>query len=130
MLDKKSIIEAKDNRTGVLAVPMWGGEVILKSPSLKDSDHLSSLLRKAFDVKGDKLIPIKGEEAEKAYRKYRLYAVGFSLADEKGERLFSDQEIETTLAKKSPESIAFIFENLEEAFKKKILTEKGNSDSD
>lgn len=129
MLDKKAILDASDCGLCTLEVPMWNGSVNLKRPSLKDSDYLSTLLRKAFDVKDEKLVPIKGEDAEKAYRKYRLYAVGVSLADDKGERLLNDEEIETILAKKSPESIQFIFENLEGAFKKKTLTTSEGSAS-
>lgn len=130
MLGKQAIFEVRDYRAGVLHVPMWDGEVNLRSPSLKDLDYLGALLRKAFHVKGDKFVPIQTEEGKAAYQKYRLYTVGVSLCDENGERLFTDAEIETILPEKSTEAIAFIFDNLEEAFKKKPLTQSANSASD
>ncbi len=60
-------------------------------------------------------------EAEKAFSEYRLKSVGFSLCDEKGNRLFSDEEIDTILSKKSPESIDRIFVELGGAIEKKDL---------
>lgn len=126
MLDKNSIKSIVDYKEGELHVPMWGGSVRLRSPNLKETDYLAKLLRKSFDSDGTKVIPIKGEESEESYRKYKLFAVGFSLCDDNGERLFSDDEIESILGKKSPESIHYIFEKINEVLEKKSSQKSEN----
>lgn len=124
MLDKKSIIEANDIGTGVISVPEWGGDVYVKSPSIRERDILGGYVRKfletEIDKKGEpKQKMIQTEEAEKAFNDFRLHKVGFSLCDDKGERIFNDEEIETVLAKKSPASIDRVFGEIEKALEKK-----------
>lgn len=132
MLNKQLIIDANDIGTGKISVPEWGGEVYVKSPSIRERDILGTYTRKYLEVMTDKkgepvldenqnpkLKFIKSEEAEKAFSDFRLYKVGFSLCDEKGVRLFSDEEIETILSKKSPESIDRVFGEIEKALQKK-----------
>lgn len=126
MLDKNSIASIPDYKEAELHVPMWKGSVKLRSPNLKETDYLAKLLRKSFDSDGTKVIPIKGEESEEAYRKYKLFAVGFSLCDDNGNRLFSDEEIETILGAKSPEAINFIFEKINEVLEKKSSQKSEN----
>lgn len=130
MLDKNAIASLKDHEVGEVKVPMWGGSVKLRSHNLKESDFLAGLLRKSFSTDGDKVTAIKSEESEEAYRKYRLFSVGFSICDDKEERLFTDEEIETILGKKSPESINYLFERLGEVVGKKHLPKKESSDLD
>ncbi len=132
MLSKQAIIDAADIGTGKINVPEWGGEVYVKSPSIRERDILGTYTRKYLEVvtnkKGEpeldekgnqKLRLIQSEEAEKAFSDFRLYKVGFSLCNEKGERLFGDDEIETILAKKSPASIDRVFGEIEKALEKK-----------
>lgn len=132
MLDKKAIIEANDIGMGKINVPEWGGDVYVKSPSIRERDILGGYSRKYLEIekdkKGDpvldenknpKLKFVGGEEAEKAFQDYRLFRVGFSLCDENGKRLFSDDEIETILGKKSPEAIDRIHSEIEKALEKK-----------
>lgn len=126
MLDKNSIQSAVDYKEGELHVPMWNGNVKLRSPNLKETDYLAKLLRKSFNTDGEKVIPVKGEESEEAYRKYKLFTVGFCLCNENGERLFSDDEIENILGRKSPESIHYIFEKINDVLEKKSSQKSEN----
>ncbi|WP_442765102.1 hypothetical protein [Sulfurospirillum cavolei] len=132
MLDRQSIIDAADISTGKINVPEWGGEVYVKSPSIRERDILGGYTRKYLEVvkdkKGEPVLDesgntkvkfIQSEEAEKAFSAFRLYKVGFSLCDENGKRLFGDEEIETVLAQKSPESIDRLFGEIEKALEKK-----------
>jgi len=132
MLNKEEIIKANDIGMGKISVPEWGGEVYVKAPSIKDRDTLGNYSRKYLEVEKDKkgepildenknpkLKFIGGEEAEKAFQDYRLYRVGFAICDENGKRLFSDEEIETILGKKSPEAIDRIHSEIEKALEKK-----------
>ena len=132
MLTRQSIIEANDIGTGKISVPEWGGDVYVKSPSIRERDILGAYSRKYLEVvtdkkgepvldenKNPKLRFIQSEEAEKAFSDFRLYKVGFSLCDENGARLFSDEDIETILAKKSPASIDRVFGEIEKALEKK-----------
>ena len=124
MLDKKAIIEANDIGTGKISVPEWGGDVCVKSISIRERDMLGSFARKFLETDIDKKGKLeqkmlRTEEAEKAFNDFRLYKVGFSLCDDKGERIFNDEEIETILCKKSPESIDRVFNEIEKALEKK-----------
>lgn len=117
-LDKNAIIEATDLKKTTISVPEWGGDVNVKRPSVRERDILGTFTRKFLEVKINKKTSesktemVKGEEAEKAFADFRLYTVGFALCDEKMNRLFSDDEIETLLGKKSPEVIDRIFNDL------------------
>ncbi|MFY9141564.1 hypothetical protein [Sulfuricurvum sp.] len=122
-LNKDAIINASDIKMATINVPEWGGEVSVKRPSIRERDALGVYSRKFLKVKpakeGEELKTemIKGEEAEKAFADFRLHTVGFALCDEKGNRLFNDDEIETALGKKSPDIIDRIFNELGNVFK-------------
>ncbi|MHB8100368.1 MAG: hypothetical protein ACYDD5_12360, partial [Sulfuricurvum sp.] len=120
-IDKNTIIEASDIQTGTISIPEWGGDCFVKKPSIKERDILGTHTRIFMEVKTDgkgkqKNEFVKGEESEKAFAAFRLKTVGFALCDEKGNRLFNDDEIDTLLGKKSPEVIDRIFNDLGNAF--------------
>lgn len=124
MLDKKAIIEANDIGTGKISVPEWGGDVYVKALSIRERDILGGFARKFLDTEIDKKGKLdqkmlRTEEAEKAFNDFRIHKVGFSLCDDKGERIFTNDEIETILGKKSPESIDRVFNEIEKALEKK-----------
>lgn len=140
-LNKDAILSVKDNTTGTVNVPEWGGEVCVKKPSIRERDALAVFFRAFAKVekvkvkKGDEeveenqFIPIGTEESEAAYAKYRLYSVGFALCDENGNRLFSDAEIENVLGTKSPEAIDRIFNELGNVLNLSGSKNTENSDS-
>lgn len=120
-IDKNAIINAGDIKTGTISIPEWGGECFVKRPSIKERDILGAYTRVFMETKFDedgkqKNEFVKGEESEKAFSSFRLKTIGFALCDEKGIRLFNDDEIDTLLGKKSPEVIDRIFNDLGNAF--------------
>lgn len=139
-LDKNAISEANDNPVSTISVPEWGGDVYVKRQSIRERDALGVYFRGFAKVekvkvkKGKeeieeiKIIPHGTEESEEAYSKYRLYTVGYALCDEKGERLFSDTEIESVLGKKSPEAIHRIFNELGNALNQEGSASQEGSD--
>lgn len=123
-LGRDAIMGAQDIPVRTIDVPEWGGSVNVKRASIRERDVLGGYSRKFLEVKAGKTPnqPLKteminGEEAEKAFADFRLFTVGFSICDEKGIRLFNDDEIESILGKKSPEAIDRIFNELGNVFK-------------
>lgn len=123
-IDKEAIANAKDIPTSTINVPEWGGTVCVRRQNIRERDFLIPISDGFMNIEPPKkegqspIIKMKdGEESEKAYAKYRLYTVGFSLCDENGDRLFSDEEIDSILSKKSPVVIERIYRELGNAFK-------------
>lgn len=122
-LDRNAIMGAADIPVRVIAVPEWNGEVYVKRQSIRERDALIPMSRGFMDIEppkkeGDKpkITMKKGADAEESYAKYRLFTVGFALCDEKGNRLFNEDEIESALGAKSTEAIERIFNELGNAF--------------
>lgn len=121
-LDKNAIVEASDIQVSTISIPEWGGDCFVKKTSIAERDILGAYTRTFLEVKPSKkgeevkTEMKKGEEAEKAFASFRLKTIGFALCDEKGVRLFNDDEIDTLLGKKSPEVIDRIFNDLGNAF--------------
>lgn len=90
-LSKAKILAAKDVKTEQVPVPEWGGEVYIKT--------LSGTERDAFEdaYSSDKM------------KNFRVRFLVLTLCDEKGERLFSDSEVDE-LGKKSASVISKLFE--------------------
>jgi len=123
-IDKEAIIGAKDIPISTIEVPEWGGTVCVRRQNIRERDFLIPISDGFMSIEPPKkegqppIIKMKeGEESEKAYAKHRLYSVGFALCDENGERLFSDEEIESVLGKKSSVVIDRIHRELGNAFK-------------
>lgn len=127
-LSKEAIIGANDIPTKLISVPEWGGEVYVKRQSIRERDALIPISDGFMSVEAPtkqgekpKITMKKGEEAEKAYAKYRLFSVGYALCDEHGNRLFSDEEIESVLGKKSIASIERVYVELGKFFNEESL---------
>lgn len=91
MLSKSAILSAEDRQIKTVHVPEWGGEVGLRVISGAERALFESL----FEAKNDEL--------------FKVRFVACSLCDEKGARLFSNDEVEV-LAEKSSKAIARLFE--------------------
>lgn len=90
-LSKSKILAAKDVKTKSIDVPEWGGEVLIKT--------LSGLERDAFE----------DAYAKEDTKNFRARFLAMAICDEKGERLFTDDEF-SELGKKSAEVIHRLFE--------------------
>lgn len=91
-LSKKAILAAKDTKLkGPVAVPEWGGEVYLRTISGSERDQFEDAY---------------SEQKMKAFRARFLV---LTLADDAGERLFQDDEVEV-LGKKSSVVINRLFD--------------------
>lgn len=91
-LSKKAILAAKDTKLkGPVAVPEWGGDVYLRTISGSERDQFEDAY---------------SEQKMKAFRARFLV---LTLADDSGERLFGDDEIES-LGKKSSVVINRLFD--------------------
>lgn len=109
-LNKAKILAADDNKLDKVNVPEWGGEVFLKVLSGTDRD--------AF------------EEAysEQKMKNFRSRFLVLTLCDEKGERLFTEAEVEE-LGKKSAVVLARLFDKAWSlnAFRNEDVEELGNA---
>lgn len=91
MLSKSDILSAEDRAIKVVDVPEWNGQVGIRV--LSGSER--ALFESMFESKSDDL--------------FKVRFVACSLCDEKGDRLFSNDEVEV-LAEKSSKAIARLFE--------------------
>lgn len=90
-LNKAKILAAEDVKLDKVAVPEWGGDVYIKT--------LSGTERDAFE----------DAYSQDKMRQFRVRFLVLTLCDEKGERLFTDKEVDE-LGKKSALVIAKLFE--------------------
>lgn len=90
-LDRKSILAADDVRKEKVSVPEWGGDVYLRVLSGTDRDRFEE------------------SYADQKMKAFRLRFLLLALCDEKGERLFADDEADV-LGRKSSVVINRLFE--------------------
>lgn len=90
-LNKAKILAAEDVKLDKVAVPEWGGDVYIKT--------LSGTERDAFE----------DAYSQDKMRQFRVRFLVLTLCDEKGERLFTDKEVDE-LGRKSALVIAKLFE--------------------
>ena len=90
-LDRKSILAADDVRKEKVAVPEWGGDVYLRVLSGTDRDRFEE------------------SYADQKMKAFRIRFLLMALCDERGERLFADDEGDI-LGKKSSVVINRLFE--------------------
>jgi len=90
-LDRKSILAADDVRKEKIAVPEWGGDVFLSVLTGTDRDRFEE------------------SYSEQKMKAFRIRFLLLALCDEKGNRLFDDDESEI-LGKKSSVVINRLFE--------------------
>lgn len=80
LLTKEQILQSNTVTTEKVAVPEWGGEIILKSLSANDQDVIDSLL-------------LKGKAEGGTYDGYRAVVLSRAIVDEQGKRLFTPEEV-------------------------------------
>lgn len=108
-LSKAAILGVTDFKIEKVAVPEWGGDVYMRT--------ITGLERDLFE----------DSYSEKKMRAFRVRFLVLTLCDEKGERLFSDEEIDV-LGKKSSAVINRLFEKAWElnAFTNNAVETLGN----
>jgi hypothetical protein len=134
MLNRDSIIGAKDFGVEKFSVPEWGGEVCLKKWS---ADERNTYTKKSIEMDEE-----GGHVNWDTIFDNQIVAVALSLCDESGARLFSDSEEDLKLlASKNGEVLQRLFEKVllmnglaekstEEAAKNSGSTPKSDSISD
>lgn len=112
-LSKAKILAANDNKLDKTNVPEWGGEVYLKVLSGTDRD--------AFEE----------GYSEQKMKNFRSRFLVLTLCDEKGERLFTEAEVDE-LGKKSAVVLARLFDKAWalNAFRNEDVEELGNDSTD
>lgn len=100
-LSKEQILAADDSKKELVQVPEWGGEVWVKCMSGSDRDTWE------FSIFAER------QKAEKEGRSFsipnfRARLVAATLCNEKGERLFSNEEI-VVLGNKSSAALESVF---------------------
>jgi hypothetical protein len=83
LLSRKEILEAVDRVTEEVEVPEWGGHVIVTSLNGKERD--------AFEAS---VLIQKGKDTRVNMKNARAKLVSMATVDEKGERIFSQADIE------------------------------------
>ena len=112
-LNKAKILAANDNKLDTTNVPEWGGEVYLKVLSGTDRD--------AFEE----------GYSEQKMKNFRSRFLVLTLCDEKGERLFTEAEVDD-LGKKSAVVLARLFDKAWalNAFRNEDVEALGNDSTD
>ena len=98
ILTKEQIVAVNDITTETVSVPEWGGYVLVKVMSGTERDAFESSI---FEQ--------KGKDIQRNLGNLRAKLVSKCLVDEKGNRLFSDKEIEI-IGKKSAKVLDRIYE--------------------
>ncbi len=98
MLDKQAILSAADLKTEKVEVPEWGGAVTVSQITAADRDRFEASI---YVGEGT------ARKTNTANMRARLCAI--CLVDEKGERLFSDEEA-NALGKKNADVMDRLFD--------------------
>lgn len=98
LLTKEQIFAANDSKTMTVSVPEWGGEVIVKTMSASEKDEWEYLT--FID---------KDTDARAKSKKVRATLCALCIVDEKGNSLFSTQDVEQ-LGKKSAKALTKVYD--------------------
>lgn len=97
MLTRKQILECADIPTEIVKVPEWGGEVLVKGLTGAERDWLEM-----------SVYTEKNSDTKTNMKNFRAKLASLSICDEKGERLFTEKDIDV-LAGKSAIALQRIF---------------------
>ncbi len=97
-LTKEQILAASDIKIEKVAVPEWGGEVYVKGMTGSERDKFEA-----------SIIEIRGNTQKANLANVRAKLACFTICDESGARLFSEEEI-VELAKKSAQALQRVFD--------------------
>jgi len=98
MLDKKSIMDAKDLSSQVVDIPEWGGQVTVRTLTGVERDNFEQSL-------------LKGKKVDMNNMRAKLCAL--CIVDEKGKRLFGDMD-SVALGLKSAKALDRVFSAAQE----------------
>jgi hypothetical protein len=98
MLTRDQILQANDIQTEEVSVPEWGGAVRVRALDGEERDALEA-----------SMIQGKGRNAQVNLKNLRAKLVARSIVDEKGKRIFSDEDI-PALARKSAAALTRVYE--------------------
>jgi hypothetical protein len=96
-LTKEQIRKADDVQTEVVPVPEWSGDVLVRG--------MTGTQRDAFE---GEITERRGKKVTYNLQNFRARLVALTVVDEKGERLFSDTDVEW-LGGKSAAALARVF---------------------
>ncbi len=98
LLSKDDILSAKDIKTERVAVPEWGGSVLVKGLTGEERD--------AFE---ETIIQTRGKSQKVNMKNARAKLVVRSVVNEKGNHIFADEDV-NALGKKSAAALEKVFE--------------------
>lgn len=98
LLKREDIFAAEDIQTERVAVPEWGGEVLVKG--------LTGAQRDAFE---QQVVEEKGKKVKINLDNFRAKLAAYCIVDEEGKRLFSDLDI-GALGNKSASALNRVFD--------------------
>ena len=98
LLTRDEILKAQDLPTERVAVPEWGGELLVRG--------LTGAERDAFE---QSIVETRGKNTRMNLRNIRAKLVALCCVDEQGNRLFSDEDAEL-LGRKSAAALNRVFE--------------------
>jgi hypothetical protein len=101
-LTKEQIQKADDLKTAAVPVPEWGGEVLVRG--------LTGAERDAFEAE---IAERRGKKVQFNLRNFRAKLVVRTVVDEKGKRLFTDQDVKW-LGDKSAQALSRVFDKAAE----------------
>ena len=97
VLTKDQIIAVEDLKTEELEVPEWGGSVIVRT--------MTGIERDKFE---ESVFISKGKDVKANFKNFRAKLCAVCMVDEKGQRLFTDADIDL-LGKKSAKALDTVF---------------------
>lgn len=97
ILGKKEILGAPDICKELVAVPEWGGEVWVKGLTGAERDKFES-----------GILQQKGKSQQLNLANVRAKLASFSICDEEGKRVFSDEDVQA-LSQKSAAALQRVF---------------------
>lgn len=97
-LTKAQILAVKDIETEKVAVPEWGGEVLVRGLTARERDQFE-----------DGVVKREGKKTTVVLRDARAKLAALCMVDEDGQRLFSDAEV-AQLTQKSAAALQRVFD--------------------
>jgi tRNA(Phe) wybutosine-synthesizing methylase Tyw3 len=98
LLSKEQILSAEDLQSEIVEVPEWGGTVKVRMMTGSERD--------AFEMS---IFKVKGKDTERNFVDLRAKLVARTLINEKGERIFTDDDI-SALGKKSAKALDRVYQ--------------------
>lgn len=87
-LSREQILSADDRKTVTVAVPEWGGDVLVRSLTGAERDKFEESLQ-----------TVRGNKTKRNLKNFRARLVSLCLVNEQGELLFSPPDVEHLGAK-------------------------------